>query len=107
LELYGSIPGQDCVHFGGTLTEVARIDAETNLEHESDNGPLATVVVASVSGVGRRCRGGSGDTATTNRLTIRSYLSTAVKHGINAITALRDAITGNPWTPPAARIIQP
>ncbi len=49
----------------------------------------------------------TSDTATTNRLTIRSYLSTAVKHGINAMTALRDAITGNPWTPPAARIVQP
>ena len=44
--------------------------------------------------------------ATRNRLTIRSYLSTAVKHGINAMTALRDAITGNPWTPPAAHILQ-
>ena len=49
----------------------------------------------------------TSDTATTNRLTIRSYLSTVVKHGINAMTALRDAITGNPWTPPAARIVQP
>lgn len=49
----------------------------------------------------------TSDTATRNRLTIRSYLSTAVKHGINAMTALRDAITGNPWTPPAAHILQP
>jgi len=49
----------------------------------------------------------TSDAATANRLTIRSYLSTAVKHGINAMTALRDAITGNPWTPPAAHIVQP
>jgi transposase len=49
----------------------------------------------------------TSDTATTNRLTIRSYLSTAVKHSIDAMTALRDAITGNPWTPPAAHIVQP
>jgi len=48
----------------------------------------------------------TSDTATGNRLTIRSYLSTAVKHGINAMTALRDAVTGNPWTPPAAHILQ-
>ncbi len=48
----------------------------------------------------------TSDTATGNRLTIRSYLSTAVKHGVNAMTALRDAITGNPWTPPAAHILQ-
>jgi transposase len=47
----------------------------------------------------------TSNTATTNRLTIRSYLSTAVKHGINAMTALHDAITGNPWTPPATRIV--
>jgi len=39
---------------------------------------------------------------TRHRLTLRSYLSTAAKHNINMMTALRDAITGNPWTPPAA-----
>lgn len=38
---------------------------------------------------------------TRDRLTIRSYISTAAKHGINIMTALRNAITGNPWTPPA------
>lgn len=49
----------------------------------------------------------TSEKATRNRLTIRSYLSTAVKHGTNAMTALRDAITGNPWAPPAAHILQP
>lgn len=39
---------------------------------------------------------------TRHRLTIRGYTSTAAKHGINVMTALRDAITGNPWTPTAA-----
>ena len=48
----------------------------------------------------------TSEKAIRNRLTIRSYLSTAVKHGINAITTLRDAINGNPWTPPAAHILQ-
>jgi transposase len=43
--------------------------------------------------------------ATSNRLTTRSYISTAVKHGINAMTAIRDAIAGDPWTPPAAKVI--
>ena len=33
-------------------------------------------------------------------LQIREYLSTTAKHGINAITALRNAITGNAWLPP-------
>lgn len=40
------------------------------------------------------------EAVTRHRLTIRSYLSTAAKHKINMMTALRDAITGNPWTPP-------
>jgi hypothetical protein len=37
---------------------------------------------------------------TRDRLRIRGYLSTAAKHGTNVMTALRDAITGTPWTPP-------
>jgi hypothetical protein len=32
-------------------------------------------------------------------LTVRSYTSTARKHGHNAYTALHDLFTGNPWTP--------
>jgi len=39
-------------------------------------------------------------TTTQHRLTIRSYLSTALKHGHDAITTLRQAIHGNPWIPP-------
>jgi transposase len=31
---------------------------------------------------------------------IRGYISTVRKHGDDVLTALRDAITGNPWTPP-------
>jgi hypothetical protein len=38
--------------------------------------------------------------ATRHRYAIRGYLSTAAKHGINVMAALRDAITGNPWMPP-------
>jgi transposase len=47
----------------------------------------------------------TSEDATSNRLTIRSYVSTAVKHGVDAMTAIRDAIAGDPWMPPAAKAI--
>ena len=36
---------------------------------------------------------------TEDRYTILGYLSTAAKHGLNKITALREALTGRPWMP--------
>jgi transposase len=36
---------------------------------------------------------------TQDRYTILGYLSTAAKHGLDKITALRDALTGRPWMP--------
>jgi transposase len=36
---------------------------------------------------------------TRDRYTILGYVSTAAKHGIDKITALRDALTGRPWMP--------
>jgi hypothetical protein len=44
----------------------------------------------------------TSDDATQARLTIRGYISTAAKHGINVLQALLMAITGQPWIPPAA-----
>ena len=38
-------------------------------------------------------------TRTQDRYTIRGYVSTAAKHGLDKITALRDALTGRPWMP--------
>jgi transposase len=32
--------------------------------------------------------------------TVRSYLTSAVNHGLTAITAIEHALTGNPWMPP-------
>jgi transposase len=40
------------------------------------------------------------ETATRNRYAIRGYLDTARKHGTDVMTAIRDALTGNPWMPP-------
>jgi transposase len=40
------------------------------------------------------------ETATRNRYAIRGYLDTARKHGEPVITAIRDALAGNPWMPP-------
>ena len=37
---------------------------------------------------------------TQDRYTIRGYLSTAAKHGLNMMTVLRQAIIGQPWMPP-------
>jgi len=38
--------------------------------------------------------------ATQHRYAIRGYLSTAAKHGIDILIALRDALEGHPWMPP-------
>ncbi|MDQ2875010.1 MAG: IS66 family transposase [Actinomycetota bacterium] len=37
---------------------------------------------------------------TRHRYAIRSYISTTAKHGENVVTAIRDALAGNPWMPP-------
>ena len=39
------------------------------------------------------------ETATRDRYAIRGYASTAVKHGTDTLTAIRDALAGNPWMP--------
>jgi hypothetical protein len=39
---------------------------------------------------------------TADRLTARSYIATVAKHGHDILTAIRDALTGTPWNPPAA-----
>jgi len=41
----------------------------------------------------------TSEDVTQNRLDIRTYIDTARKQGINVMTALRRAITGNPWRP--------
>jgi transposase len=43
----------------------------------------------------------TSETITRARYRIRGYLSTAAKHGTDQLAALRDAILGHPWTPPA------
>ncbi len=38
--------------------------------------------------------------ATRHRYAIRGYIDTARKHGVSVLTAVRDALAGNPWMPP-------
>jgi len=38
---------------------------------------------------------------TADRYAVRGYLSTVAKHGADILTAVRDAILGQPWIPPA------
>ncbi|WP_281424878.1 IS66 family transposase [Pseudonocardia nigra] len=66
----------------------------TNNQAERDVRPTKTQM--KISGCHR-----SADTARA-WLRIRSYISTVRKHGADVLTALRDAITGNPWSPPCA-----
>ncbi len=42
----------------------------------------------------------TSEDVTRDRLNIRSYIDTARKCGISAMTALRDALSGSPWQPP-------
>lgn len=66
----------------------------SNNQAERDLRPAKTQI--KISGCHRSATGAQA------WLRIRGYISTAHKHGINILTALRDAITGNPWTPPVA-----
>jgi len=43
----------------------------------------------------------TSEAVTRARYRIRGYVSTAAKHGLDQLAALRDAILGHPWTPPA------
>jgi transposase len=40
------------------------------------------------------------ENTTRDRYAIRGYISTAAKHGTSVITAIRDALAGDPWMPP-------
>jgi transposase len=72
-----------------------RIPATSN-QAERDVRPAKTQ--QSISG---RLR---SETVTRDRYAIRGYMSTAAKHGISILTALRDALAGNPWMPPIPAI---
>jgi transposase len=66
----------------------------TNNQAERDLRPAKTQL--KISGCHHSTAGA------TAWLRVRGYISTARKHGINVMTAIRDAITGDPWTPPVA-----
>jgi transposase len=64
----------------------------TNNQAERDLRPTKTQI--KISGCHRSTAGAQA------WLRIRGYISTARKRAVNVLTALRDAITGNPWKPP-------
>jgi hypothetical protein len=68
--------------------------AATNNQGERDLRPVKTQV--KISGCHQSHDGAAA------WLTVRSYVSSAVKHGISAFDAIRQAITGTPWMPPIA-----
>ncbi|MCA1704107.1 MAG: IS66 family transposase [Actinobacteria bacterium] len=91
-------PGRDLLEFCGDRDDVVlgfcsdtRIWPTNNIS-ERDLRPTKTQQKIS----GRL----TSEDATRDRLDIRSYLDTARKHGTDVLTALRQAITGNPWKPP-------
>ena len=65
----------------------------TNNQAERDVRPTKTQL--KISGCHR------SQTTARAWLRVRGYISTVRKHGDNVLDALRDAITGNPWKPPA------
>ena len=64
----------------------------TNNGSERDLRPVKTQL--KISGCHRATTGAEA------WLRVRGYISTVRKHGNNVLTALRGAITGNPWQPP-------
>ena len=64
----------------------------TNNGAERDLRPVKTQL--KISGCHRSATGA------TAWLRVRGYISTLRKHDHDVLTALRDALTGNPWTPP-------
>ncbi|MBQ0906107.1 hypothetical protein [Micromonospora sp. U21] len=43
----------------------------------------------------------TSEDVTADRYATAGYISTAKKHDADVMTAIRDALTGRPWTPPA------
>ena len=64
----------------------------SNNGSERDLRPVKTQL--KISGCHRSAAGAK------NWLRVRGYISTIRKQGLDVLTALRDAITGNPWKPP-------
>jgi transposase len=63
-------------------TNVAERGAKSAKRHQAVSGYWQTLAT-----LARWCR-------------IRSYLDSAATHGITALDAIRDALTGKPWLPP-------
>lgn len=84
---------RDHAHEYLCFVEDLHVDA-TNNRAERDQRPVKTQI--KISGCHQSEHGAE------TWLTIRSYVSSAVKHGLTAFDAPRLAMTGEPWMPPIA-----
>jgi transposase len=100
--LAGDGRGQpECLHLLQTLhdrdADVLRFVTDTAVPPTSNQAERDLRPAKTQEKISGRLR---SEQATRDRYAIRGYLSTAVKHGHDALTVLSDALTGNPWTPP-------
>jgi transposase len=82
----------ECLH--DREDDVLRFVSDLRIPHQAERDARPAKTQQKISG---RLR---SEQVARHRYAIRGYISTAAKHGTSVFTALRDALTGNPWMPP-------
>jgi hypothetical protein len=95
-------PGRELLEFcNGRQADVLRFTTDTRIwptNNISERGVRPLKTQQKISG---RL---TSDDVTQDRLDIRSYIDTARKHGLGAMTVLHQLMLGSPWQPPAQAI---